>query len=317
VSEHDVIVAGGGMAGLSAGTFAARLGLSTLIVTGPTLGGQMMTIEGIEDFPGFADGITGYDLCPSLQIQATEAGAAFSMEEVAALEPDGDGWSVALDSGATHRARAVILATGSGFRPLGVPGEDRLMGRGISHCASCDGPLFRDQLVGVVGGGDSAFQEALALAQLGSRVVVLHRDAEPHAQAVYRVRVAASEQIEVRPGTVVEEILGESRVEGVRVRPAAGGDPEDLELGGLFPCVGLVPRTGLVADLLDLDDEGRVPTDPLMRTARPGLLAAGDIRADSVRQAITAAGDGATAAFAAHGWLAGGAWTGELDRAVA
>jgi thioredoxin reductase (NADPH) len=307
MSEHDVVITGGGLAGLTAGIFAARLGRSTVVLTGPTLGGQLMSIEGIEDFPGFPDGVTGYELCPGLQSQAMDAGSEIVMDEAAGLAPSNGGWVVRTAAG-EHHARAVIVATGSAFRPLGVPGEDKLLGKGVSHCASCDGPLFRDAAVGVVGGGDSALQEALALTAFGCRVTVFDRDKAPRAQETYRARVAASDQIELRSGTQIEEILGETRVEGVRVRDVDGDTVSEVELGGLFPCVGLVPNTAFLADLLDLDETGSVPTDASMRTTRAGLLAAGDIRTDSARQAITSAGDGATAAFAAHRYLDDGAW---------
>jgi thioredoxin reductase (NADPH) len=307
MSEYDIVIVGGGMAGMSAALFSARLGRSTFVLTGSTFGGQMMSIEGIEDFPGFPDGVAGYDLCPNLQGQATDAGAKLAMDEAVRLETGGDEWIVAT-SRDELRARAVIFAAGSSFARLGVPGEDALTGSGLSHCASCDGPLFRDALVGVVGGGDSALQEALALTRYGCRVIVFHRESEPIAQEAYRARVAAHEQIELRPHTEVAEVLGDGRLSGVRVRQLAGGGTTDVELGGLFPCVGLAPRTELLTDLLDLDDDGRVATDASMRTALPGLLAAGDLRTDSARQAITAAGDGATAAFTADAWLTTGVW---------
>jgi thioredoxin reductase (NADPH) len=307
MSEHDVVIVGGGMAGMSAALFSARLGRSTFVLTGSTLGGQMMSIEGIEDFPGFPDGVAGYELCPGLQGQATGAGARLAMDEAVRLEAAGDDWIVGTGRD-EYRARAVIFAAGSSFAALGVPGEEALTGRGVSHCASCDGPLFRDAVVGVVGGGDSALQEALALTAYGCRVIVFHREAEPTAQHAYRARAAAHENIELRPQTEVEEVLGEGRVGGVRIRELAEGGTSEVELGGLFPCVGLSPRTELLAELLDLDDEGRVVTDTSMRTVRPGLLAAGDLRADSARQAITAAGDGATAAFTADAYLTTGVW---------
>jgi thioredoxin reductase (NADPH) len=307
MSEHDVVITGGGLAGLTAGVFSARLGLSTVVLTGMSLGGQLMSVEGIEDFPGFPDGVTGYELCPGLQDQAANAGADFAMEELVELAPDDGGWTVTT-AGGEHRARAVIVATGSAFRPLDVSGEERLIGKGVSHCASCDGPLFRDAAVGVVGGGDTALQEALALTTYGCRVIVFDKADAPRAQQTYRARVEESEQIELRPGTVVEEVLGDTRVEGVRVRELASDAVSEVQLAGLFPCVGLVPNTSFLADLLALDDGGSVPTDASMRTARPGLLAAGDIRTDSARQAITSAGDGATAAFTAHRYLADGSW---------
>jgi thioredoxin reductase (NADPH) len=307
MSEREVVIAGGGLAGLTAGIFSARLGRSTVVLTGPTLGGQLMSVEGIEDFPGFPDGVAGYELCPGLQSQAMDAGSEIVMEEASALAPSNGGWTVST-AGGEHRARAVIVATGSAFAPLGATGEDRLLGKGVSHCASCDGPLFRDAVVGVVGGGDSALQEALALTTYGCRVIVFDKAQALHAQETYRSRARASEQIELRSGTVVEEILGETRVEGVRIRELDGGTLSEVELGGLFPCVGLAPNTAVLADVLELDPGGSVPTDASMRTTRPGLLAAGDIRTDSARQAITSAGDGATAAFTAHRYLDDGAW---------
>ena len=204
----------------------------------------------------------------------------------------------------------MIVASGSEPRPLGVPGEARLVGRGVSHCASCDGPFHRGGTVAVVGGGDSALQEALALTEYAARIVVLHREATLAAQQTYRQRVLEHPAVEVRAGTTVEEILGEETVSGVLVRHVASGARAPLEVTGVFVYVGLAPRTAFLRDLGVLDSAGRVATDAWMRTARPGLFAVGDIRADSAAQAITAAGDGATAAIAAHRYLADATWPG-------
>ena len=299
-------VAGGGLAGLTAALFAARCGRSTVVLSSVP-GGPLLSVTRIEDFPGFPDGVAGYELVPLVQDQALAAGAVFEMAELEGLEPADNGWSLATGAGEL-RAGAVIVATGSTPRELGVPGEERLTGHGISHCASCDGPLYRDRVVGIVGGGDSALQGALELAEHVREVIVFHRGTAFSAQETYRQRVLESSRITVRYQTVVEEILGEETVAGVRAQDLATGGIADIELAGLFVYIGTVPRTELLRDLLPLDDRGRVPTDGRMRTELPGLLAAGDVRSESAAQAVAVAGDGATAALAAHGYLAGGSW---------
>lgn len=305
--DYDIVVVGGGLAALTAGLFAARCGRSTLVLEPAMPGGHLTTIQRIEDFPGFPDGVSGYELGPNTQMQAMNSGAEFAMAEVESLAPDGDGWRVATTDG-EHRARAVIVAAGSRARALGVPGEDRFQGLGISHCASCDGPLHRDNTVGVVGGGDSAISEALTLAEYVGKVVVFHRGEAFSAQATYLDRARASRAIELRTGCVVEEIVGDGVVAGVRVRDAARGTVEQVDLTCLFIYVGLEPNTAFLGGQVPLDEAGRIVTDIWMRTGRRGLLAAGDVRANSASQAITAAGDGATAAIAAHRYLTDNSW---------
>jgi thioredoxin reductase (NADPH) len=306
-ARFDVVVVGAGLAGLTAGLFAARQGHTTLVLESEVPGGHLVSIERIEDFPGFPQGVAGYELCPTAQEQAASAGATFALAAVRGLQSVDDGWLVESDAEA-WRARAVIVASGSRPRNLGVPGEERLMGMGVSHCASCDGAFHQGGTVAVVGGGDSALQEALALTEYAAKVVVLHRGAALTAQHTYHERALAHPTIEVRLGVGVTEIVGDDGVEGVRLRDAASGAESVLAVSGVFVYVGLAPRTEFLRDLDVLDAAGRVPTDPWMRTPRPGLLAAGDVRADSAAQAITAAGDGATAALAAHRYLADGVW---------
>jgi thioredoxin reductase (NADPH) len=306
-------VIGGGLAGLTAGLFAARYGYSTLVLEAAVPGGHLVNVETIEDFPGFPQGIAGYDLCPLVQEQAEQQGAQFALAEVEALEPEaepeGDGgrrWRVTTSQG-VYRAAAVIVASGSRPKSLGVPGEEALQGRGISHCATCDGPLFRGQAVGVAGGGSAALQEALTLAAYASRVIVFNAQSDFSGQATYRRRVAAESKIEARHNVAVEAVLGERTVSGVRVRDltaGAAGTTETIDLAALFVYVGQEPTTAFLRGLLPLDDDGYVPTDASMRTDLPGLFAAGDIRQNAVHHAITAAGDGATAATAAHFYLA-------------
>jgi len=296
MAEHDVIIIGSGLAGLTAGLFSARQGLSTLVFESNIPGGHLISIEKIEDFPGFPDGVSGYEICPNLQRQASDNGAEFQRIEVLRLEAGNQTWSVVTEE-ASYQAKAVIVATGSTLKHLGVPGEEKLMGRGVSHCASCDGPMYNGQTVGVVGGGDSALQEALTLANYADKVLLFHQEDSFAAQQTYVQRVLDNSKITPRYQTVVEEILGDEVVTGVRVRQS--GETIQVEFTGIFIYVGLQPNTVLLRDLVKLTDTGHVPTDNWMKTAGTGLYAVGDIRQDSARQAITSAGDGATAAIAA------------------
>lgn len=297
------MVLGGGLAGLTAGLFAARCGRSTLVLEASIPGGHLANVETIEDFPGFGDGVAGYDLCPVAQEQAANAGAEFELAEVQAVRAQGPHWSVETSEG-RHQAKVVIVAVGSHPRSLDIPGEARLLGRGVSHCATCDGPLFRGKAVGVVGGGDSALQEALTLAKFAARVTVFHRGTALSAQHTYQARALEQSAIEVRYGTVVDEILGEETVAAVRVRDVATLAQSDVALNGLFPYVGLAPSTAFLEGVVPLDAAGHIRTDCSMRTDVPGVFAAGDVRQDSACQAIASAGDGATAALAAHRYIA-------------
>ena len=300
--EYEVAVVGGGLAGLTAALFAARCGRFTLTLVGDLLGGHLSNVDNIEDFPGFPEGIAGYELCPKLQEQAAKAGAEFRMAEAQRLAAHEGGWLIATTDG-DFQARAVILACGSHPRSLGVPGEDRLQGRGISHCASCDGPLLRGGPAVVVGGGDSAFLEALTLADFSSQVTIVHRSELPRAQHTYRRRVEDHPKIHLRSATTVQEIVGQETVSGVRLR--AGAEIIELPAAGIWVYVGLEPNTDWLTGAVRLGEGGSIPTDAWLRTDLPGIFAAGDVRSDSASQAITAAGDGATAAIAAHHYLQG------------
>lgn len=302
-----MVVVGGGMAGLTAGLFAARYGRSTLVLESQMPGGHLANVEKVADFPGFPEGVAGFELGPRVQEQAANAGADFRLTGVERLEPLDAAWLVTTDEG-EYRARTVIVAAGSRPRELGVPGESRLYGKGVSHCASCDGPLFGDQKVGVVAEDTWALPEALTLTSHASEIVLFSRSEAVAGRPGERQRLAEDAKVTMRPNTVVEEVLGEQVVSGVRVRDVATGQADRVELAGLFVYAGLEPNTAFLQGLLPLDAEGRIPTDIWMRTERPGLFVAGDIRRDSAAQAITAAGDGATAAIAAHRYLEGGAW---------
>jgi thioredoxin reductase (NADPH) len=302
MAEFDVIVAGGGIAGLTAGLTSARLGRSTLVLTGGTPGGLLLSINEIEGVPAFPDGVPGYELCPLAEEQAASAGAAFRPDELVGLEADGGGWRVHTGDG-TATAGAVVLATGARLRELGVPGEDRLRGKGVSHCASCDAPLLRDRVVGVVGGGDSALQEALTLAEAAAQVIVLHRGRALDAQETYRRRVLAHDRIDVRYGVAVDEVLGTETVSGVRTREQGTDAVADLDVSALFVYVGLQPSTAFAADGLARDPADRIITDAALQTALPGVFAAGICRTGAAGRAAASAGDGATAATGAHHYL--------------
>jgi thioredoxin reductase (NADPH) len=306
-NDFDVLVVGAGIAGLTAGLMSARAGRRTRVLTGPSLGGHLLSIERIDGYPGSPDGIPGYDLCPMVQEQATAAGAEFSAGAATALAAHDGHWSVTTSEG-DLRTKTVVIATGTTSRTLGIPGEDRLAGKGVSHCASCDGPLLRTRVVGVVGGGDSALQEALTLARFAARVIVMHRGTSLSAQAAYRAQAARQQVIEVRLSTVVEEVLGDAVLTGVRTRSVRDAAVTDVELAGLFVYVGLKPDTDWLSGTVALDASGRVLTDASMRCGAPGLFAAGTVRSGSAGRAAAAAGDGATAAVAADRYLHDGAW---------
>ena len=305
--EYDVVIAGGGVAGLTAGLTSARAGRKTRVLTGPALGGQLVSIEQIDGYPGFPDGVPGYDLGPIIQEQAAAAGAEFVAAEAIGLHADEERWRVTTGEGEAW-ARAVVIATGTTLKTLGIPGEERLRGKGVSHCASCDAPLLRGRIVGVVGGGDSALQEALTLAQHVSRVIILHRGSAFSAQAAYRERVRENSKINVRFGTIVEEVAGNGGLTGVRTRTVSDGKADDLELAGLFVYVGLAPATAWLDGVLALDASGRIPVDGAMRSALPGLFAAGTVRSGSAGRAAAAAGDGAAAAVGADRYVRDGTW---------
>ena len=305
ISEYDVAIIGAGVAGLTAALFAARFGHSTLVIERFAPGGHLVNVESIEDFPGFPNGVAGYELGPFMQEQAANQGAQFQLAEVQSLETIDSYWQVNTAEGAC-RAKAVIVASGSEPKDLGVPGESRLRGQGVSNCASCDGPLYSDRAVGVVGGTNYMLQEALTLVKYAGRVIVFHNEgASPAHQTLWR-RVLDDAKIDVRYNTTVNEILGDDAVTGVQVRDAVTEEKSQVQLAGIFIYAGLEPNTELVKSLLRLDKDGRIPTDAWMRTELPGLFAAGDLRADSAGLAITSSGDGAVAALAAHRYIEDG-----------
>jgi thioredoxin reductase (NADPH) len=300
--EFDLIVIGAGVAGLTAAMHAARAGLSTAVVERMGVGGQIAAAERIENFPGFPQGLSGAELGPLLHEQADAAGAEFILDTVEGLTAEGDRHIVNAAS-EPIKARAVIVAAGSSLKSLGVPGEDAFLGRGVSHCASCDGHFYADQEVCVIGGGDSALDEALVLAEYAARVAIIHRHDIFDAQRVLIDRVSANGKIEIVPSTQVEEIFGDENVAGVRLRDLKSRSVRERAVKGVFVYVGLEPNSAFVRGVVAVDPAGHIDTDMMMRTSVPGIFAAGDIRAHSVAQLAAVAGDGATAAIAAWHYL--------------
>ncbi len=299
--ELDLVVIGAGVAGLTAAMHAARYGLTVAVVERMGVGGQIAAAERIENFPGFPLGVSGAELGPLLHEQAEAAGAEFVLDTVERVVIDGDA-RVVICASETLKAGALIIAAGSALRPLGVPGEEQFLGRGVSHCASCDGHFFTGQQVCVVGGGDSALDEALELARHAAGVSIIHRGERLDAQQVLAERLAANNKVEVGLDTTVEEIVGGDTVSAIRTRDKAGMTQERA-VRGVFIYVGLEPNTAFLRGVVALDPAGHVETDIMMRTLVAGLFAAGDIRAHSVAQLAAAAGDGATAAIAAFRYL--------------
>lgn len=300
LQQFDVLVIGGGVAGLTAGLFSARLGRSTLVLESLMPGGHLGSITRVDDFPGFPEGVAGYDLGPMIQEQAANAGAEFQMAEMQSIAAAGTAWRITTSDGELE-AKAVIVATGSVGRLLNVPGEERLTGKGVSHCASCDGPMLKGKKAVVIGAGDAGLQEALTLAEYVGEVLVLHPSSKASGQEAYLKRIAEQPKIKIQGDTAIEEILGEQTVTGVRVK--AGGNAAEIAADAVFVYIGLQANTAFLKGVVDLDNDGRVCTDINMQSSAKGLFAAGDVRAQSASQAITSAGDGATAAIAADRYL--------------
>ncbi len=305
---YDVVVVGGGLAGMTAALTSARLGRRTAILTGAMIGGQLVSIEKIEGVPGFPDGVAGYDLCPMTQEQADAAGVEFRMASCDSLAAEDGRWRLLTNDGGTMVSRAVVIATGTALAKLGVPGEERLFGKGVSECASCDAPLLRNKVVVVVGGGDSGMQEALTLAEHVAKVVIVERGDALTGQASYRGRILAHDKIEVRLGSTVTEVVGDAAVRHVRLKAVSTGAESELATDGFFACVGLVPNTEPLRGLVPLDATGRIRVDVALRTPAPGICAAGNVRQGSPHRAAGAMGDGATAAAAVERYLKTGEW---------
>ena len=301
--EYDVVIIGGGPAGLTAGLYTSRARLSSLLIERGMVGGQIVNAEQIDNYPGFPEGISGFELGELLHRQATKYGLKTIIAEATAIELQ-DNQKVVKTTEGDYAGRAVIITSGSDRVKLGVPGEEEFIGRGVSYCATCDAAFFRDQTVAVVGGGNAAINEALQLSKFAVKVIVIYRRQELRATRIMQEKAFAESKIEFLWNTVVEAIEGEDFVKRLKLRQVKTGEKSELEVPGVFVAIGFKPNTGYIKGSLPLDATGAVITDNKMATEIPGIFAAGDIRSNSGRQAIAAAGDGAIAAIYAERFIA-------------
>jgi len=300
--EYDVIIIGGGPAGLSAGIYTSRARLNSLLIERGVVGGRITDAELVENYPGFAEGVSGAELGQLMQRQAAKYGLSSVTAEVTGLELKKEKRVVKTTKG-DFTAKAVIIASGSERGKLGIPGEKELTGKGVSYCATCDAPFFKEKPIAVVGGGNAAISEALYLAKFASHVIVIHRRNQLRATRIMEEKARAQAKIELLWDTVVEKIEGKDAVKRLILRQVKTGKPSTLDVAGVFVAVGLKPSTDFLKGVVPLDKAGYIITNDRMETEIPGIFAAGDIRQHSPRQAITAAGDGATAAVFAEKFL--------------
>jgi thioredoxin reductase (NADPH) len=302
---HDVIVIGSGPAGYTAALYTARAQLAPLVFEGTSFGGALMTTTEVENYPGFRDGITGPELMDEMREQASRFGADLRMEDVESVSLDGPVKSVVTADGETYRARAVILAMGAAARYLQIPGEQELLGRGVSSCATCDGFFFRDQDIAVIGGGDSAMEEATFLTRFARSVTLVHRRDEFRASKIMLHRARTNDKIKFITNHAVLGVDGDTKVTGLRLRDNITGEETTLAVTGVFVAIGHEPRSSLVRDVVDVDTDGYVLVkDRTTSTSLDGVVAAGDLVDHTYRQAVTAAGSGCAAAIDAERWLA-------------
>lgn len=304
---HEVVIVGSGPAGYTAAIYAARAQLSPILYEGSvTAGGALMNTTDVENFPGFPEGVMGPDLMDSLRKQAERFGTKLITDDIVSMDLAGEIKTIKDGSGNTLQAKAVILATGSAYKEIGLTNEKRLSGRGVSWCATCDGFFFREKVIAVVGGGDSAMEEANFLTRFASKVFVIHRRDSLRASKIMVERANANPKIEFIWNTEVIDVLGEDKVTGLKLRNLISGEESDKDFDGLFVAIGHLPRSELLVGQIDLDGEGYVKVDGRStRTNQRGVFACGDLVDHTYRQAITAAGSGCQAALDAERFLAG------------
>jgi len=301
MAKYEVIIIGGGPAGLTAGLYTSRTGLKSLLIERSIVGGQIINAAQVENYPGFPQGISGAELGSLMHQQAIKYGLAIITPEVTGITP-GQPYGISTSEG-VFEATAIIIAAGSEYRKLGVIGEEKLVGHGVSYCATCDGFFFRSREVAIVGGGDTAITDALELTRHATKVYVIHRRDQLRAGQILQQRAFAEPKLEFIWSTVVEEILGEKLLSGLKLRNVKTGQSSILEVAGVFVAVGLIPNTQQFSNIIELDDTGYIITDETMATSAPGIFAAGDIRRNSPRQVAAAVGDGATAAMSAFKYV--------------
>ncbi|MHB9153121.1 MAG: thioredoxin-disulfide reductase [Spirochaetales bacterium] len=300
-SSYELIIIGAGPAGLAAAQYGARANLETLVIEEMAPGGQTLLIDQLENYPGILEPVSGYDLAETMRVQAERFGAEFTSSSVEKIEKRGTGFSIKTSDG-IFEAEAVIIATGAKHRRLGVPGEEEFIGKGVSYCATCDGPFFKGKKMLIVGGGDSACDEAMYLSKLSDTIVMIHRRDRFRAQKALAERVLSNPNINVRFNTVATKISGSKKLESVTLKDVATGETRDEAFDAVFVFVGSDPNTSIVPDVAK-DETNSIIADERMATSVPGLFAAGDVRVSPFRQIITACSDGAIAAHAASQYI--------------
>jgi thioredoxin reductase (NADPH) len=301
--DYDLIIIGGGPGGLTAGIYAGRARLKSLLIERLIHGGQMMTTDLVENYPGFPDGVSGFELSDLMRRQAERFGLGFQAGEARDLQCGPPHTVILEDRQLT--AGAVIISSGAGYRRLGVAGESEFTGKGVSYCATCDGALYRGHTIAVVGGGDTALTDTIFLTRFADKIHLIHRRDAFRGEKVLQEQVFASEKIQIHWDTVVQEIQGQEAVERVRLKNVKTGEPSTLEVTGVFIFVGITPNSGWLKNRVAMDEWGFIFTDEHMATDIPGIFAVGDVRHKLLRQIATAVGDGAIAAFAAEHYLTG------------
>jgi thioredoxin reductase (NADPH) len=297
--KYDIIIVGGGPGGMTAGMYGARANLKTVMIEKLQPGGQIANTNDVEDYPGF-EHITGPELAMKMADHAKKFGLEIVFDEIVEIRSESESRKVAVSAGGVNYVgKQMVVATGGSATKLNVPGEDQFSGRGVSYCAICDGAFFRDQVIAVVGGGDSAVEEAIFLTKFGSKVIVIHRRDELRAQKIIQERAFKNPKLEFIWDTVVEEVKGDTKVHSLALKNVKTGAKSELEVGGLFVFVGFHPNTQILPDDIKKNDQGYIVTDYRMETSIPGIYACGDVRAQLVRQITNAVGDGTTAAMAA------------------
>ena len=309
MEKKDLVIIGAGSAGLSAGMFGARLGMDSLIIEMLMPGGLVINSEKIEDYPGIPQGISGSELIGHMQTQALDSGAEIILSEVTNIKKDisSTNWLVETYEN-SYSTKSIIIASGSRLKKLGVPGEEKLTGAGVSYCATCDGAFFIDQNVSVIGDGDSALEEALTLTEFAKKVELYSKNQYLKGQKILQKKVMSNSQIDIHYEKEIVEIIGETEVEKIRLINTQSQDYSSIDTNGVFIFTGLDPNTEYLNGLVELDCNKKIITDISMRTKLPGILAAGDIRKDSASQLITTSGDGVTAAISAYEYISTNEW---------
>jgi thioredoxin reductase (NADPH) len=299
---YDMIIVGGGPAGLTAGLYARRSRLNTLLIEKLIPGGQVLTTDWVDNYPGFPEGISGFDLVDKMRQQTERFELPFISDEIVSLSIQGPE-KILKGTQGTYQAKTLVIASGAAHSKLGVPGEELLLGKGVSYCATCDGPFFRDQEIAVVGGGDTAVQEALYMTRFAKKIYLIHRRDQLRACKILQEKALANPVIQPVWNAQVESILGTDGVEEVRIKKVDGSPSQTLPVKGIFIFVGILPNTDWLKGTLSLDTQGFIRTNDHLATSVRGIFAAGDVRRKLLRQISTAVGDGATAVFAAERYL--------------